>query len=467
MKLDFDIPDYVKELKELCDRNSVKLYLVGGAVRDILLKRQIADYDFLVEGKLENIANIFSLKINKKFLVYKKKITVYRFFCQSYTIDLLEVKPNTLEDELRRRDFTINAMAIDLNNNALIDPLNGLNDIKSHVVRATHENIFKDDPIRIIRLFRIAAQFKFDIEKNTLDLARQSIHLLSSVAYDRITQELEKFFLINDTFSYVLLMDRIGLIDGLFEDLSYENGCMQSSSHLYDVKSHSLSVYNFVEWSILRMKRIVGEECFDKYYSYYTANRKQIIIALKLAALFHDCSKPFVKQINDSEISFKNHEIHSAEIFKKYAKMYNFSSKISRLTIFLILNHIEPAHLFLKWKNNALNEELLYDFFDKFKIHGVDLLIFALSDTLAKGKIKMVNREIFIEFLKDMVCFYFERYVNFESIPMAIQVSDLKKIGIKDSELSKVIRSIRKNTFLQKIKTKDDALAFAKLFLNS
>ncbi|HEX12927.1 MAG TPA: CCA tRNA nucleotidyltransferase [Desulfurella acetivorans] len=465
--MNFDIESYqiLKSLKIICDRYNVKLYLVGGAVRDILLNKRPIDFDFLVSSKIDKIAAEFSQVTNTKYILFEKKIRVFRYVFNDCIVDLLEFDFNDLDSELKRRDFTINAIAFDLDTKSIIDPTKGIGDIKNRVVKCISADVFKDDPIRLIRLFRIAAQLKFDIEKNTLEKAKSCIYLIHNIANDRITQELEKFFLINDTFNYLLLMDKIGLLDELFEELSYENGCMQSSSHLFDVKSHSLNVYNFVEWSILRMKRIVGEECFEYYFDYYKSNRKQIIIALKLAALFHDCAKPFVKQIDNGEISFKNHEIYSAEIFKKYVKQYNFQKKIVKITIFLILNHIEPARLFLNWKNNTLTDELLYDFFDKFGINGVDLLVFALADTLAKGKIKMVNREVFIDFLKDMTCFYFQRYLNFLKLPQILKPNEILELGVENKKLSVVIRLLKKNIFLQKIKTKDEAIAFVKEFL--
>ncbi|WP_291491590.1 HD domain-containing protein [Desulfurella sp.] len=465
MNFDIESIQFLKLLKTICDKYNVKLYMVGGAVRDILLNKKPIDFDFLVSDKIDEIALEFSQMTNTKYILFEKKIRVFRYVFDNCVVDLSKFDSNNLDLELKRRDFTINAIAFDLDTKSIIDPTKGIEDLRNRVVKYSNCDVFKDDPIRLIRLFRIAAQLKFDIEKNTLQKAKSLVHLIHNIANDRITQELEKFLLINDTFNYVLLMDRIGLLDELFEELSYENGCMQSSSHLYDVKSHSLNVYNFVEWSILRMKRIVGEECFEYYYDYYKTNRKQIIIALKLAALFHDCAKPFVKQINNDEISFKNHEIYSAEIFKKYAKQYNFQNKITKITVFLILNHIEPAKLFLNWKNNTLTDELLYDFFDKFGINGVDLLIFALADTLAKGKIRMVNREVFIDFLKDMTCFYFQRYLNFLKLPQILKPNEMLELGVENKKLSIVIRLLKKNIFLQKIKTKDEAIAFAKQFL--
>ncbi|MGB9755466.1 MAG: hypothetical protein ACPLXO_01170 [Desulfurella sp.] len=466
MNFDIDTYPYIKILKSVCDFYKVKLYLVGGAVRDSILNRSISDFDFLVEEKIDDIAETFAQEINKNFILFNKEIKIFRFVLQNCTIDIAQLYPSTIETELQRRDFTIDSVAIDLDTKVLIDPLNGISDIENRIVKFSNPNIFKDDPVRLIRLFRIAAQLKFDIDKKTLEQAKNNLSLIKNISADRITQELEKFFIINDTFSYVLLIDRIGLLDELFEDFAYQNGCMQSESHLYDVKAHSLAVYNFVEWSILRMKRILGENCFVNYYGYYKLHRKELIIALKLAALFHDCSKPFVKQINNNTISFKNHEAYSAAIFKKYVKKYNFQKKIAQMTIFLILNHIEPAYLFLKWKNNNLTDDLLYDFFDKFQIHGVDLLIFGLSDTLAKGKIRMVNREVFIDFLKDMTCFYFERYLNFLRIPKILEANDLLKLGLKNADLGKSLKLIRKNTFLQNIKTKEEALAFARQFLS-
>lgn len=465
--MNFDIEAYpnISQLKILCDSYKVKLYLVGGAVRDMLLNRKPTDFDFLINDKIDDIAEAFAQITGKTYILFEKKIKVFRYIFDNCTIDLSQIESNNLEFELKRRDFTINAIALDIKTKSIIDPIKGIDDLKNRTVKYSNCYVFNEDPIRLIRLFRIAAQLKFDIEKNTLEKAKNFVYLINSVPNDRITQELEKFFLLNDTYSYLLLMDRIGLLDELFKELSYENGCMQSSSHLYDVKSHSLSVYNFVEWSILRMKRIVKEECFEHYYSYYQANRKQIIIALKLAALFHDCSKPFVKQVIGDEISFKNHEIRSVEIFQKYAKKFNFQKKITKITTFLILNHIEPARLFLNWKNNTLTDELLYDFFDKFGINGVDLLIFALADTLAKGKIRMINREIFIDFLKDMTCFYFERYVNFLKVPQILKASELVELGVENKKLATVIKLLKKNVFMQKIKTKDDAINFVKQFL--
>lgn len=465
MSFDIEPYPYIKTLKSVCDSYNVKLYLVGGAVRDSILNKSISDFDFLVEEKIDDIASAFTQETNKNFILFDKEIKIFRFVFQNCTIDIAQLCPDTIESELARRDFTIDSIAIDLDTKALIDPLNGISDIKNRIVRFSNPNIFKNDPVRLIRLFRIAAQLKFDIDKNTLEQAKNNLSLIKNISADRITQELEKFFIINDTFSYVLLIDRIGLLDELFEDFSYQNGCMQSESHLYDVKTHSLAVYNFVEWSILRMKRILGEDCFLNYYGYYKIHRKELIIALKLAALFHDCSKPFVKQIDNNAVSFKKHEVYSAEIFKKYAKKYNFQKKIAKITFSLILNHIEPAYLFLKWRNNNLTDDLLYDFFDKFQVHGVDLLIFGLSDTLAKGKIRMINREIFIDFLKDMTCFYFERYLNFSKIPQILQANDLLALGLKNADLGKVLKLIRKNTFLQNIKTTEEALAFAKQFL--
>ena len=450
---------YLEQISYIARRVGVKAYLVGGAIRDSFLGRQTNDYDFVVFGNIELLAKKISSEFLCKTISFKKKLKTFRIFCNLKTIDISEPRGSTLEEDLRRRDFTINSIAYDFDEDRFIDPMNGITDIERKIIRANSENSIVDDPLRIMRGFRLGAQFRFDIEPKTLRNFDEKISLLKSVSRERITQELKLFFKLNETFAYLLLMDKVGLIDTLFEDLALTNGCLQSSKHLYDVKTHSLSVYNYLEWAIVRIGKILGKH-HKKYLVHFETKRELLLPALKLAALFHDSGKPFTKVVVDGKAKFPGHEIKSAEIFEKYAKIYPFGKKITELTKFFILNHIKPSNIYRAWSMGELDDGMKIDFFLEYGEYGIDILIFALADTLAKGKIRATNREVYISFLREMAQFYYsvERKLKEKSVISGKDILEHYP-DIERRKIRWILKQIKKLELLGGIRTREEALA--------
>jgi len=455
---------YISTLYNISKQEKARIYLVGGAVRDFFLKKDINDYDFVIFGNTDSVVEKFVKQFNCKFIKYEKKLVTYRIFCRLKTIDITNPRGKSIEEDLSRRDFTINSIAYDFENDKIIDPQNGIKDIKRKTIRINFKDSFKDDPVRILRTFRLASLFRFDISAKTLKIAQNSVELLNLVSKERITEELRKFFGLNNTFTYLLLMDRVGVIDTLFEDLSLTNGCIQSEHHLFDVKTHSLNVYNFIEWSHNRLYRILGK-CYKKYSSHITDNHNVVMSSMKLAALFHDAGKPFSKFVDDSNrVHFPKHEQKSAELFVKYAKIYSFGNNITKLTKFFIEKHIEPSYMFSMWSKKKLKEIIVVDFFLDYKEYGIDLLFFALADTLAKGKISANNREIYIDFLKKMAQFFYHKIkprlkektlIDGNYILENFPCIDKKNIKF-------ILKEVKKAQILNIIKSKEDATLMVK-----
>lgn len=452
---------YLEQIRKISKKCGVKAYLVGGATRDALLNKQTNDYDFVVFGNLEKFAHAIGSQLICKAIKYTKKITTYRIFCSLKTIDISEPRGSILEKDLLKRDFTINSIAYDLEKNKLIDPLGGIYDIEKKIIKANTENSINDDPLRILRGFRLAALFRFDIEPKTLKLFSDKISLIKNVSRERITEELKLFFNFNETFVYLLLMDKVGLIDTLFDDLSLTNGCLQSSKHLYDVKTHSLSVYNYIEWAIERIKKILGKT-YKKYLVHFAAERDTLMPALKLAALFHDSGKPYAKIVVDGIVGFPKHETKSSEIFEKYAKLYPFGKKISKLTKFFIENHIKPSNLYKIWSMGELDDLTKIDFFIRYGEHGMDLLLFALADTLAKGKISALKKEVYSTFLKEMVQFYYtiEQKLKGKTLIDGHDIIN-KYPNIDRRKIKEILNQIKKLQLIGVLKTKEEALKIA------
>ena len=455
---------YIEELIKLASNENIKFYLVGGAVRDFLLSKDFFDIDVVAFGDIENFAKKVANHFGCSFLRYEKKLLTYRIFCPLKTIDIAASRGRTIEEDLKRRDFTINSIAYDFETKNFIDPSGGIEDINRGIIRATYKESTRDDPVRILRGFRLAAEYRFDIEPETIDQFRRDVELLKFVSKERIVQELKRFFALNNTFAYLLLMDKVGVLDTLFEDLSKTNGCIQSNFHLYDVKTHSLNVYNYIEWAVMRLKRIMGR-VYKDYIVHYTQNRNNLLAAFKLAALFHDAAKPFCKVItNDRKVRFPNHETESAKLFLKYAKVYPFGKKITTLAQMFIENHIKPSNIYVKWSVGELERFEKVSFFLEFGESGIDLLIFALADTLAKGKISSSKRDVYVMFLKEMAYFYYRDFLKIAKNPPLINGNDVLKIfpAIEKKKINPVLYEIRRYQLSGIIKDRQEALNLLK-----
>lgn len=204
---------YIKIARKIEKQLGCKIYIVGGFVRDKILKLKSVDLDFVVEGDGLAVADAFHKKFGGKLTVYKKFLTASLKLKNNFVIDIAtartekypqpasmpQVFPAKLEKDLFRRDFTINALALPLvprpsSLNTIIDVCGGLSDLKNKLIRVLHKNSFTDDPTRILRAIRYACRFNFSIEKNTEKWMKQAIkkNLLALVSPPRIRDEFIK-----------------------------------------------------------------------------------------------------------------------------------------------------------------------------------------------------------------------------------------------------------------------------------
>ncbi|RKZ15539.1 hypothetical protein DRQ17_06370 [bacterium] len=205
------IPDNIspilKEIGTISYSKGHRAYLVGGPARDLILKRKLKDIDIMVEGNAIGVAEEYARHHNMRVKVHPEFLTA-KVKGRKFIIDFASarketyptpgslpiVEPGNFEEDMRRRDFTINAMAISItpdNFGELIDIVEGLNDLNKGVLRVMHEKSFQDDPTRILRGIRFSARFGFTFEDKTLEYLRRNIDYLKVVSRERILRELE------------------------------------------------------------------------------------------------------------------------------------------------------------------------------------------------------------------------------------------------------------------------------------
>ncbi len=329
------IPKEVKEVLQALVDAGFEAYIVGGCVRDMTVDHEPKDWDVTTNAKPEQIQEIFpdsfyendfgtvGVKV-KPFLKVGKKdrehdiveVTTYRIestYSDNRRPD--EVRfAKTLEEDLSRRDFTMNALALDINNN-LIDPFGGQKDIKNKLIKAVGNPVerFEEDALRMMRAVRFAAQLNFTIEPNTFDAIKQKNELLKNISIERVRDEFIKIILSNHSRHGVQILHDTGLLQHFLPKLELGIGVEQNHHHTLTVWEHNLKAL---------------DTCPSKK------------LEVRLATLFHDIGKPQSKRGKGRNCTFYNHEYISARITKTVMKRLRFPTKITQKTVLLVRNHM-------------------------------------------------------------------------------------------------------------------------------
>ncbi len=313
------LPDEVTKILRKLDSKGFEVYIVGGAVRDILMGKMVNDWDFTTNATPDKILKIFKNAFyDNKFGTVgipakdpdlkPHEITTFRTeegYSDSRRPDKIKWGKSLTED-LTRRDFTINAMAIDPNTLSIIDPFNGQKDIQKKLIRAVgdpNERI-KEDALRLLRALRIASQLGFSVEDETLNAIKSSAALINKIAKERIKDELFKILISPNPIQGITLMRKTNLLEEILPEAEKMFGVDQVSPqrhHIYDVGTHAL----------MSLKNL---------------RSRDPIVAL--ATFIHDIGKPQTyKKTDQGVITFYNHEIVGAKIAKNISSRLRLSKK--------------------------------------------------------------------------------------------------------------------------------------------
>jgi tRNA nucleotidyltransferase (CCA-adding enzyme) len=334
----YDIPEPVNKALVTLHKAGFEGFLVGGCVRDIILHKTPKDWDITTNATPEEIQVLFpdSFYENDFGTVGVKtehedpklkviEITPYRLeskYSDHRHPDEVHFSKN-IEDDLSRRDFTMNAIALDpfskKDKRHLIDPFKGQEDIRNKIITSVGnaEERFEEDALRIMRAVRFSAELGFVIESETLKGIETKATLLKHVSRERIRDELTKLLLSDNPSFGMAFLEKTSLLYDISKDLQGSVGVSQeTSAHKYDVFEHSIRSL---------------QHAADKKYS----------LELRLAALFHDIGKPNTKQMTKSgKATFFGHEVVGAKITRETLKDLRFSREISQKVVTLVRWHM-------------------------------------------------------------------------------------------------------------------------------
>jgi len=447
---------------------SSKTFIVGGTVRDIILGFSPKDIDIVTLGDPKKLAQDIAVNIRGKIIeLGKPGMKIFRIATRKQTVDIAPANGKSIEEDLNKRDFTINAMAISLDSKndsgKIIDPHGGTEDLNNKIIRMISSDNLRTDPIRLLRAYRIGAMLNFTINRETSRAINGASSLIYTSAGERIKDELVKLFSTPRSHHYLLMMNDTGLLTEIFPELAPLKSCSQNSFHQYDAFKHTLNAYGFLEKLLHApdslIPEIVNLETFLPAAKHYAM--------LKYTILLHDIGKPSARSIDaKGHIHFYRHEKISADMVLKINQRLRFSNQEQIYTDFIIRNHLKTLSLFIAYNQDRLSIKAISRFFLKCGQMTKDLLIHTTADLYGKGINE--NTRKFNKFLNHMIKRYTDSFLPKKSFPPLINGDDLiNKFGLKPSPLfSKILQYVEEERFSDNITTRNEAFILVKKFLN-
>lgn len=407
----------LQALADITETRKTQFYIAGGTIRDWLQDMAGRDLDITVAVDGYGCAKELAERLGGSFVALDAKEDVARAVWRDISIDISGFREGaeTIEEDLAKRDFTINAMAVPfmscwVNEKghkqpvSLIDPTGGVDDLKRQIVRSTSNRVFVADPLRLLRAYRFMACLGFGLDPKTENNIRPLVSLTKKVAVERLAYELDLIIASDRAYLTLRAMHESGLLQELFPELLKGEGIKQPASHHLDVFEHSLATLFWME-KLLQQPGPYFPGHGEDMTSYLVAarNRKK---RLKWSALFHDLGKPdtyLVREEKGGRITFYNHDAVGARLFKKIAARFKWSNEDTKKVARFIERHMWPFHLNNARQKSGLTPRAYLKFVKAVGKELPGLFFLAMADSLAgRGEDKPQTME------EDLISLYEE-----------------------------------------------------------
>lgn len=456
----------------LSRRKNINLFLVGGALRDILAHRikDNPDIDFCLQNGAIEFARSVAKKMAGGFVVLDKAHgcarVVKKIKDKTYTLDFTDFKGPTLEEDLRNRDFTVNSLALAVNESfgpkalsvALRDPCGGRKDLERHVIRMITPRGFDEDPLRVLRAFSLASLFGFTIEKKTLRAAVLRKNKLAHVAGERIRDEMFRVLSGQRVFESMRLLAAAGLLGIVFPEIKAMQRRAQGPYHHLDIFGHSLLTLQHLEGIL---KSVMRNKEAAKYLQEEFSSGRTRAELIKLIGLLHDVGKPRTFRVMQGKVSFHGHERVGAKMVEEIGARLKLSNDEVRAMKQMTLYHLRPGFLAT---NPVLTSRAKFRFFRDTAGEAVSILLISLADQRAtRGYLTVERTRMRHERLvRRLIAEYFASLHQTKQRPLVDGNILMRRFGLKPSPLiGKILEELRELQAIGRIKTTREALQAA------
>jgi poly(A) polymerase len=453
-------------------------WIVGGAVRDELLGRPVRDVDVAVAGDPAPVARAVAGRVGGPVFRLSEAFGAWRVIDRraGQVWDFSPLQGETIEEDLGKRDFTVNAMAREarvsedpgLARGSLIDPLGGRRDLEARVLRVLGPGTYERDPLRPLRLARFAAELGFEPDPETERLTAAAAPGVADAAGERVFAELRRLVIADGALAGVELADRLGLLRAVLPELSNLHDVEQSRYHHLDVYDHTLEVLAMqidVEGRLPELfgsdaghlRRILDEPLADEL------TRAQ---ALRFGALVHDIGKPATRQTRpDGRVTFIGHDRLGEQMVRSVCRRLRTSDRLARF-----LEGVTRHHLVLGFlvHERPLGRREVYRYLDRTSPVEVEVTLLSCADRLAtRGRRAEEATEAHLELARELMGAALD-WREHGPPRLPIRGDELaRELGIEPGpELGRLLAELTEAAYAGEVTTRGEAITVARRLLS-
>jgi poly(A) polymerase len=443
-------------------------WIVGGAVRDAALGRDVVDVDLAVADDAATIARQIARAAGGTAFSLSEEFGTWRALGPHWHVDVTELRGGSIESDLALRDFTINSVALALGDPAgtPVDPLGGLGDLDARILRATSERSFVDDPLRVLRAARLASALGLELDEHTIELARAAAGQSGEPAGERQLAELRMLVVGDDPIRGLELLDELGATACVLPELDALHGVEQNPNHHLDVYGHTIEVLRRLLEVESDLEQYAGERAPEvaDLLAEPLADELTRGGALRFGAVVHDLGKPATRGRHGDYITFIGHDREGAVIVGALCERLKTSRRLARQLQGLTLHHLRLGFLI---RERPLPRRRTYEYLRDTDPVGADVTLLSVADRLAaRGQGPIAGPEMVqahLELAREMLGASLDW--RREGPPRSPIPGDelAAELGIEPGpELGRIIGELEAAVYAGEVTGRDDAIAFAR-----
>ena len=454
--------EVLDEIRGLIDGDGA--HFVGGCVRDVRLGRPVTDVDVVVAGDPAPAARRLARETGGSPFALSEAHGAWRVVLSGRTVDFTGRRGGDIVADLGERDFTVNAMAIPVAGDAdidLIDPFGGLGDLVEGRLRTVSDRVFTDDPLRLLRLARIAHELGFTVDPGAERLARRDAHLADRAAGERIYTEVRRLLTPDHPDAAVRLLDGLGVLDVILPEAIPMRGCEQSPFHHLDVFEHTLQVLDAAADIAAHPEHYLPRhaEAIRAALDENVGDELDARTALRLAVLFHDIEKPSTRTVSDDgRIGFMGHDRKGAETTGRILKRWRAATSTIRFCALLVAEHLRLGFMV---HDRPLDRRDGYRYLRATQPHTHASVVVSLADRFATRGVRArqsyvrAHTETADELLQVV------RELEGEDRPPLLRGDEIAELtGAAGPRIGELVDALAEEQAARAVTTRDEAVAF-------
>ncbi len=473
----------LQSLQRLSAKNGKETYLVGGAIRDLLLGKPLGkDFDFVVQGEVSGRARAVAQEMGGHAFPLEESFGTWRVILKKgrkkTELDFSLMQGRNIFEDLRQRDFTINSMALSLEEifhreaPDLIDPLNGVSDLRRRILRANSEESLRQDPLRMLRAFRFSSTLRFSVEDETLRIVQRNKDLILRSARERIRREFFTALGENRSGHFLRQLNVAGLLGEIFPEIQgWENlnrGLPNSS-----LLEHSFRTVDAGEFIFTHLEELYPSFGRSPVHHFSQAVEEGIPrrALFKFVAFFHDSGKPgtLARRQEDQFPRFLDHDQEGQKVNIAIAQRMKLSRRSIRIISDLTRQHMRIHSLS---RAKEITPRAKYRFFQDLGKEGIDLVFLALSNALASKSTEFplsLSSGLPDDFLKikevgaELLRYYYGEFTQKPQKPLLDGKEIMETLGVPQGKaIGVLLDRLREAEVAGKVQTREEALKFLK-----